>query len=232
MWRQCTQQRALSALHLVTRSPSAVFCSTRPRQARASPGCSTRSLLSQPAPRPLSAHPKSRCSCSATHTASVPSTQQPLSSATRHVLWVAAAALIDTTGHVLLSQRSVEDKNNPLRFEFPGGKVERGEAPQTALCRELEEELGITVFPDDCQPLVFSTQRDIGKLASLTLLLFTVRKWSGTPQAREGQPSLVWVSAEQLNEELLSMPSLDIPLLPCVRAAMRTIGQQCEHTHH
>lgn len=142
--------------------------------------------------------------------------------ASRGPLYVAAAALIDETGHVLLSQRSAHDKNNPLKFEFPGGKLEGDESPEKALCRELGEELGIQVQPEDCHPLVFSTAP--GTYRSLTLLLFTVRKWAGTPQAREGQPSMRWVSAETLNNEAISMPALDEPLLPAVRAAMRAIG--------
>ena len=138
-------------------------------------------------------------------------------------LWVAAAALIDETGHVLLSQRSAQDKNNALKFEFPGGKLEGDESPEEALCRELGEELGITVQPSDCHPLVFSTAPGTRR-SCLTLLLFTVRKWGGTPKAKEGQPSLVWVSAEQLNNEAINMPAMDEPLLPAVRAAMRAIG--------
>jgi 8-oxo-dGTP diphosphatase len=52
------------------------------------------------------------------------------------------AAVIEQGGQVLIGQRK-QDQRHPLKWEFPGGKVERGESPREALRRELEEELGI-----------------------------------------------------------------------------------------
>ena len=65
----------------------------------------------------------------------------------RRLLLVAAAALIDASGRVLLTQRPQHKQLGGL-WEFPGGKVEPGEAPEDALIRELKEELALTVEPD------------------------------------------------------------------------------------
>src|SRR5690348_11025220 len=53
------------------------------------------------------------------------------------------AAILERAGKILIGQRTPE-QSHPLKWEFPGGKVERGETPAQALRRELEEELGIT----------------------------------------------------------------------------------------
>ena len=62
------------------------------------------------------------------------------------LLLVAAAALIDTDGRVLICQRP-EGKQLAGLWEFPGGKVEPGETPEVCLIRELQEELGGQVRP-------------------------------------------------------------------------------------
>ena len=61
-------------------------------------------------------------------------------STTRRLLLVAAAALMDSSGRVLITQRPAHKQLGGL-WEFPGGKVELGEAPEQALVRELKEEL-------------------------------------------------------------------------------------------
>ena len=55
-----------------------------------------------------------------------------------------ACAIIELGGKILCTQRS-EAMNMPLKWEFPGGKLERGESPEECLKRELQEELGIEV---------------------------------------------------------------------------------------
>jgi 8-oxo-dGTP diphosphatase len=127
------------------------------------------------------------------------------------VVLVAAAALIDTDGRILLAQRP-EGKAMSGLWEFPGGKVEEGETPEFALMRELDEELGIETRPTCFSPLGFASHSydDF----HLLMPLFTCRAWGGTPQSKEGQ-SLKWVKVEDLPN--YDMPPADIPLLDALR---------------
>jgi len=77
-------------------------------------------------------------------------------SSTRRLLLVAAAALLDSSGRVLITQRPAHKQLGGL-WEFPGGKVELGEAPEQALVRELKEELDLTVEPDALDPFAFAS---------------------------------------------------------------------------
>ena len=77
-------------------------------------------------------------------------------STTRRLLLVAAAALMDSSGRVLITQRPAHKQLGGL-WEFPGGKVELGEAPEQALVRELKEELDLTVEPDALDPFAFAS---------------------------------------------------------------------------
>ena len=69
---------------------------------------------------------------------------------------VAACALVDADGRVLIAQRPV-GKSMAGLWEFPGGKVEPGERPEQTLIRELDEELGITVHEACLSPLTFAS---------------------------------------------------------------------------
>src|SRR5438046_8910152 len=71
------------------------------------------------------------------------------------IVLVAAVALIDADGRVLLAQRP-EGKHLAGLREFPGGKVQPGETPEAALIRELEEELGIDVVASSLAPFTFA----------------------------------------------------------------------------
>lgn len=99
-----------------------------------------------------------------------------------------------------------------------GGKVDAGEAPEAALVRELQEELGIAVAAAALRPLTFASHA----YDSFHLLMPTYEctEWTGEPAGQEGQ-ALAWVSAEELQAGGYAMPPADIPMLPPVLAAMR-----------
>jgi len=124
---------------------------------------------------------------------------------------VAAAALIDRDGRVLLAQRP-EGKSMAGLWEFPGGKVEPGESPETALIRELQEELGIDTWASCLAPLTFASHAydDF----HLLMPLYACRKWDGIPESREGQ-KLAWAAPNKLRE--YPMPAADVPLIPILR---------------
>ena len=124
---------------------------------------------------------------------------------------VAAVALIDRDGRVLLAQRPA-GKSMAGLWEFPGGKVEVGEIPEAALIRELQEELGIDTWASCLAPLTFASH----SYAEFHLLmpLFACRKWHGIPQGKEGQ-ALAWARAGELRD--YPMPPADIPLIPILR---------------
>jgi 8-oxo-dGTP diphosphatase len=124
---------------------------------------------------------------------------------------VAAVALVDRDGRLLLAQRP-EGKAMAGLWEFPGGKLEPDESPEAALIRELREELGIDTWKSCLAPLTFASHRypDF----HLLMPVFACRKWDGTPQAREHQ-RLKWVRIQELNE--YPMPPADAPLLPMLR---------------
>jgi len=124
------------------------------------------------------------------------------------VVLVAACALIDPDGRILLAQRPPGRSMAGL-WEFPGGKVEAGERPEQSLIRELEEELGIIVEEPCLAPLTFASH----SYAEFHLLmpLYVCRKWEGTVQPREGQ-ALAWVRPNRLRD--YPMPPADEPLIP------------------
>ncbi len=124
---------------------------------------------------------------------------------------VAAVALIDIDGRILLAQRP-EGKSMAGLWEFPGGKIETGETPEIALIRELKEELGIDTWESCLAPLTFASHSydDF----HLLMPLFACRKWNGIPTAQEGQ-TLAWAKAKDLRN--YEMPPADIPLIPILR---------------
>ncbi|SOH92795.1 8-oxo-dGTP diphosphatase [Monaibacterium marinum] len=124
---------------------------------------------------------------------------------------VAAVALIDPDGRVLMAQRP-EGKSMAGLWEFPGGKIEPGETPEVALIRELQEELGIDTWASCLAPLTFASHSydDF----HLLMPLFACRKWQGIPQGREGQ-ALKWVRSDAMKD--LPMPAADVPLVAHLR---------------
>lgn len=124
------------------------------------------------------------------------------------VVLVAACALVDADGRVLLAQRPAGKPMAGL-WEFPGGKIETGERPEQSLIRELKEELGISVKEDCLAPLTFASHA----YAEFHLLmpLYVCRRWEGVVEPREGQ-ALKWLRPRQLRD--IPMPPADEPLIP------------------
>ena len=124
---------------------------------------------------------------------------------------VAACALVDPDGRVLLAQRP-PGKSMAGLWEFPGGKVEAGERPEEALIRELKEELGITVREACLAPLSFASHSypDF----HLLMPLYICRRWDGIVHAAEGQV-IKWVRVNELRN--YEMPPADVPLIPALR---------------
>lgn len=122
------------------------------------------------------------------------------------VLTVVAAALIRENGHMLLAQRPPGKAMAGL-WELPGGKLETGESPETALVRELKEELGIVVNEKNLEPFTFASHRY--EDFHLLMPIFICRHWLGQLQPVEGQ-ALAWASAQDIMD--FPAPEADIPL--------------------
>lgn len=127
------------------------------------------------------------------------------------LLLVVAAALIDADGRVLLAQRPAQSAHGGL-WEFPGGKIEAGELPESALIRELKEELGILVPARCLAPLTFASHTY--ETCHLLMPLYVCRNWEGEPIPLEGQ-SLAWVRKNRLRN--YPMPPADEPLIPILQ---------------
>jgi 8-oxo-dGTP diphosphatase len=123
------------------------------------------------------------------------------------ILLVAAVALVDPDGRVLIAKRP-EGKALAGLWEFPGGKVEANEQPEAALIRELKEELAIDVTEACLAPLTFASHayEDF----HLLMPLYVCRRWKGTVTSVEGQ-ELKWVKPLKLRDYL--MPPADKPLI-------------------
>jgi 8-oxo-dGTP diphosphatase len=127
------------------------------------------------------------------------------------LLLVVAAALVDVDGRVLLARRP-EGKALAGLWEFPGGKVDEGEAPEAAIIRELKEELDIDVTKSCLAPFAFASHayEDF----HLLMPLFVCRVWERQVRALEGQ-ELKWVRPVAMRA--LAMPPADEPLVALLR---------------
>ena len=120
---------------------------------------------------------------------------------------VAACALIDSDGRVLLTRRPAGKPMEGL-WEFPGGKIEPGERPEDTLVRELGEELGIVVREDCLAPLTFASHAY--EEFHLLMPLYVCLRWEGMVEAKEAQ-EIAWVRPPRLND--YPMPPADKPLI-------------------
>ena len=107
-------------------------------------------------------------------------------------LTVVAAVIRDGDGRVLLTRRP-DDSHMGGLWEFPGGKVNDGEAPADALVRELREELGVAASIE--RPITFAVHEEPG--LRILLLFYAARILDGEPKGKEGQ-AVTWVPIAEL----------------------------------
>jgi 8-oxo-dGTP diphosphatase len=134
-----------------------------------------------------------------------------LAGSSQPLLLVAAVAMVDVDGRVLIAKRP-EGKAMAGLWEFPGGKVQDAETPEQALVRELDEELGINTKTSCLAPFTFASHsyEDF----HLFMPLYLCRVWQGIPRPREGQV-LKWVYPNKLDD--FPMPPADVPLIAMLR---------------
>ena len=126
-------------------------------------------------------------------------------------LLVVAVALIDRDSRVLLTERP-KGKNMEGLWEFPGGKVDKGETPESALIRELQEELGVDTETSCLAPFTFASHTY--EKFHLLMPLYVCRVWKGIPVGKEGQ-RLSWVRPNEMKN--YPMPPADKPLVAMLR---------------
>ena len=124
---------------------------------------------------------------------------------------VVACALVDIDGRVLVVKRPPGKPMAGL-WEFPGGKVEKGERPEQALIRELKEEISIDVTANCLAPLTFNSHsyEDF----HLLMPLYVCRKWVGQIVLNEATDSK-WLKPNEMRN--LDMPEADVPLIAMLR---------------
>lgn len=129
----------------------------------------------------------------------------------KKILFVAACALVDADGRVLLCKRPKGKQLEGL-WEFPGGKMEPGESPEDCIIRELNEELGIDVKAACLAPFVFASHGY--ESFHLVMPLFLCRRWDGFVTAKEHE-ALAWVKPAQF--DAYPMPPADAPIAAYLR---------------
>lgn len=130
-----------------------------------------------------------------------------MSKAKANLVLVAACALIDADGRILVAERP-QEKSMAGLWEFPGGKVEDGERPEDTVIREMHEELGVTIREACLSPFAFASH-DYGDF-HLLMPLFLCRRWEGVVNPSENQ-RVMWVAPRALRT--LAMPPADVPLV-------------------
>ena len=121
---------------------------------------------------------------------------------------VVALALRDGHGRWLMHRRPA-GKHHAGLWEFPGGKVENGENPSQALCREIEEELGYMLESDALQPAGFAQERTSDSSTQIVILLYTL-VWDGSAVSPLEGGQVGWFRPEEIDK--LDKPPLDVAL--------------------
>ncbi len=132
---------------------------------------------------------------------------------------VVAVALIEPTGTILMQRRRLDAEHGGL-WEFPGGKIDAGESPESALVREIEEELGIGLEVESLEPVAFASGLRAAARPGehLVILLYICREWEGEPRCLDGE-EIGRFSPGEIGT--LAMPPLDYPLAAQLAAALQ-----------
>lgn len=126
-----------------------------------------------------------------------------------------AALLVNNEHKLLIAKRPIEKPLGGL-WEYPGGKVEKGESLKEALVRELKEEIGVTVDPNTLSPLTLCTKSY--PYFDLEINFFWCTNWIGTPHGVEGQ-EIKWIGAKELPAH--PMPGENSELHPFIEEKLR-----------
>ena len=132
----------------------------------------------------------------------------------RRLVLVAACALVDRDGRVLVAQRP-QGKPMAGLWEFPGGKLAAGETPEACLIRELREELAVDTEASCLAPLTFASHGYDG--FHLLMPLYVCRRWEGIVTPMEAQ-RIAWVKPNKLRN--YKMPPADEPLIAHLMALL------------
>lgn len=130
---------------------------------------------------------------------------------TDKIIYVAAAALYDDDGRVLLSEHTKPDWRG--YWEFPGGRIEEGERPEAALVRELFEELRVTTSVSCLSPITFASYTY--PKFHLIMMVYAVRQWTGPGGSRTVDPAegqkVQWAFPKDMRS--IKLLPADIPLI-------------------
>jgi mutator protein MutT len=127
---------------------------------------------------------------------------------------VVAAAVIDSSGRILIAQRPA-GKHLAGGWEFPGGKLEAGEDRRVGLARELREELGISITATP-RPLI--RVRHAYDYGDVLIDMWVVRRYSGEPRGLDGQ-ALRWCMSDEL--QTVELLPADGPIVAALRLPER-----------
>ena len=130
---------------------------------------------------------------------------------------VVAVALMGADGRVLMQRRRLTRQHGGM-WEFPGGKVEAGESLTAAACREISEELGVTLRPEALEPVGFAAPSGLESYGPV-ILLFSCDQWAGDAACLDAE-EIGWFAPKDV--PALNMPPLDYPL---ARALLRTVAR-------